>query len=735
MKGFPYYKQFDSMDCGPACLRMIAKFYDLPLSRSYAERITFFGREGVSLSALSDAAEVLGFKTLSVKIGLEELIDLVPLPCILHWKSSHFVVIPPHRLGGDRSKLNITVVDPQFGPIKLNKDDFMRLWIPPNETNGICLILEPPDEFKTTSDINKQTSKFAFFLKHLTPYRGSIFYILFFVLMSAGFALLLPFLIQSLVDKGIGFGDLHFIKVIIGAQVCIVICSSTIDLVRNKIIIKMTNRINISMVSEFLTRLMNLPISFFDSKMAGDVHNRIADNYKLQKYITSSAFTTAVSVSTLIVLCGFVYIHSVQILCVFLVGTVLSSLWTQLYTRHRKEQGYKAFSHESRTENSLLEMISAIQEIKVNNWERLKRWEWEGMQRRLLKLKLKSLSQEQYQQIGAVMFTRLQNIIIGWIAALDVVNGTLSIGTLIAVIFVTGIMTISVEQILSFIRSTHEAKISAERVGEIYELKGEDEGPLEHNRCQLLANLPPCNISFKDVWFRYGGFNGPYVLQGINLVIPRGKTTAIVGTSGSGKTTLLKLLLRLYQPSSGTIQMGEINLNEIPASVLRNHCGVVMQDGFIFSSTISRNITQEEEISEERLLEATRIANIESFINGLPRKFDTMIGNAGSGISMGQRLRILIARAVYRNPEYLFFDEATSALDAENEFIIMQNLRKFIHGRTAVIIAHRLSTVRDADQILVLDGGRLVECGNHSDLVSKKGKYFDLIKNQLELGY
>ena len=735
---FQSYIQLDQMDCAPTCLRMIAKYYGKNFSLQNLRNLSSLTREGASLLGISEAGEKIGFKTLAAAVTFEQLNNEVVLPCIIHWNQNHFVVVPPQNYTGKNSKAKLLIADPAHGLIKIDKQTFLKNWISKSNNQGVVLMLEPTPLLQQQADDKNTVGGFKFLIKYLKPYKKYISQLFLGMLLSSLLSLIFPFLTQSMVDYGVRHQNVGFIRLVLISQLLLFIGTTAIELIRSWIILHMNSRINISIISDFLIKMMKLPIRFFDTKMIGDITQRINDHSRIEHFLTTNTLNTLFSFVSLIVFSFVLGIYSLQILFIFLTGSIFSIIWILLFFKKRKEIDYKRFSQLSDNQNNLYELITGMQEIKLNGCETPKRWEWEKIQANLFKLNIGSLSLEQYQHTGNLFFTQLKNIFISYIAARQVVSGNMTLGMMLSVSYIIGQMNSPVEQFLSFFQSAQDAKISLERLGEIHNQENEEKAfSLAEQPFEDMDNEPlkSDDILLKNVSFQYAGISSPYVLKNVNLNIPEGKITAIVGTSGSGKTTLLKLLLRFYEPCSGQILIGNKDLSAISPKWWRNQCGVVMQEGFIFSDTIARNIAvSEERVNEKKLLHAVKVSNIETFIKELPLGYTTKLGNTGNGISSGQKQRLLIARAVYKNPKYLFFDEATSALDANNEKIIMENLDRFFKGKTVVVIAHRLSTVKNADQIIVLDHGRVEEIGTHQTLTKKKGKYFELVKNQLELG-
>lgn len=753
-KSFPIYRQLDQMDCGPTCLRMIAQYYGKHFSLQTLREYAYITREGVSLKGISEAATRIGFRTLGVKVTFEQLDEEATLPCILHWKQNHFVVLPPQNYNRNSKKDKILIADPAHGLVKVSRETFLKLWLSTEDKHGIALFLEPTPFFYDTEEEKKTNKGFSFLLRYLKPFRSYVTQLFLGMLIGSLLSLIAPFLTQSLVDHGINQHNLSFIYLILLCQLTLFFGNTAIEMIRGWLLLHMSTRINISVISDFLIKLMKLPIRFFDTKMIGDVTQRISDHNRIEQFLTGTSLNTLFSLVNLVVFSAVLGFYSLPILFVFLLGSGFSIGWVLFFLKRRRELNYARFQQMSDNQNSLFEIITGMQDIKMNDSETTHRWGWEKIQAKLFKISVKSLSLSQYQNIGSNFFTQLKNILATFLAAQEVLNGNMSLGMMLSVSYIIGQMNSPIEQFLSFFQVAQDAKISLERLSEIH-LRDDEEQENEIAPDQELAMMTAglkTNVSvngngvhhfapgsipgltLENVSFQYGGPGSPLVLDNINLTIPFGKVTAIVGASGSGKTTLMKLLLKFYEPVQGRIHLGDLSLDNISAKWWRQQCGVVMSDGYIFSASIAQNISVQVETDPERLRFAVKMANIDSFINRMPLGFSTKIGNTGNGISSGQRQRILIARAIYKQPAFIFLDEATSTLDANNEKVIIENLEQFFKGRTVVVIAHRLSTVKHADQIVVMENGKIVETGDHKMLTTQKGKYYELVKNQLELG-
>lgn len=728
-----FIPQHDKMDCGPACLAMIASEYNRIYPLQYLRDNSFITREGVSLLGISEASTRIGLSTLSAKLTTEKIFEKKELfPCILHWNQNHFVVLRKISVNFFTKKRQYYLADPAHGFVTLSEEKFKEHWVSDNK-KGVALFLEPTEDFYKLYPPNNENIGLNFILKYLTPYKKQLIFMFLLLLLGSCITLTFPFLTQNLIDKGVNGKDLNLITIILLAQLSLFLGVITFEIIRNWLMLYVGTKLSITIISDFLKKLLQLPLKFFDTKMTGDFNQRIQDNERIEQFLTSQSLLTFFSMITFIVFFGVLWHYNFNILLAYMLLTVLSILWSFYWLRKRKILDYFKFQEKSNNTESIYEIIGGVTEMKLNQFEDFKRNEWEDIQNRLFKINSRILRLDQFQVSGFEFLNQLKNIVVTFLSAILVVQGKMSLGELLGVSYIVGQMNSPVNQLVSFFRSLQDAKLSLERLNEVQNHTIEEES----KQLKLNFNIHDVKkgIELRDVDFQYEGAKSPYVLKNINLFIPEGKITAIVGASGSGKTTLMKLLLKFYEPSQGEILYNSTKIGQLSARSIRENCGVVMQDGFIFSDTIERNIaTKDINIDNNKLKTAVKIANIEGFIESLPLGYNTKVGVVGNGISGGQKQRILIARAVYKNPHYIFFDEATSALDADNEKIIHDNLQDFFKGKTVLIIAHRLSTVKNADQIIVLKNGEIVERGNHYSLVQNKADYYHLVKNQLELG-
>ncbi len=717
---FPYYQQLDKMDCGPACVRMIAKYYGKTYSLNFLRKLSNISREGVSMLGIIKTAESIGMQAIGVELTWEQLRKETDLPCIVHWNRNHFVVVY-------RVDKMVYVADPAHGLLKYKPEEFQKRWLN-GKTTGAVILLEPAAAFYEMPEPPGDKVSTKFLWKYFRPYYGYLLKLALAALVGSLLSLMFPLLTQSIVDIGIADSNLSFIIMVLVAQMTLTFGQTANGMIKNWLMLHVTTRISISLVSGFLSKLMRLPISFFDVKMTGDIIQRIGDHGRIQTFFTGSLINIFFSLFTLVMYSFIMASYHPGILVIFYTCSALYVLWIVRFLRKRRELDYKRFSESAQNQGNMVELITGMQEIKLNNSERKKRWEWERIQVNLFKVQEKVMVLEQNQQLGATFIEQIKNILISFLSAKAVIDGDMTLGMMMAVQYIIGQLNAPIQQFTSFTKAAQDAKISLERLGEIHHMKDEEESGDE----RITAVPRNESLSMNDLTFSYAGAESEVVLDHITLHIPASKITAIVGMSGSGKSTLIKLLLGFYEAKHGEILLGEKPLVRYKQSEWRKQVGVVMQESFIFSDTIANNIGMADDTPDwKRMEHAASVANIQEFIETLPLKYDTRIGNNGHGLSAGQKQRILIARAVYKDPAYLFFDEATNSLDANNERVIMDNLQQFFKGRTVILIAHRLSTVRNADQIVMLKGGKIAETGDHETLLQKRGLYYQLVQDQL----
>ncbi|MDY4776805.1 MAG: peptidase domain-containing ABC transporter [Phocaeicola vulgatus] len=725
---FPSVYQMDAKDCGPACLKIISKYYGKYYSLQYLRDLCGITREGVSFLDISYAAEKIGLRTVSIKATIEDLLNKIPLPCIVHWNADHFIVI--YRTQKDK----IYVSDPAKGLLSYSKEEFIEKWYKKEENVGVLMALEPMANFKQV-EANERVERFKDFenlINYFTPY-GRAFGILFgIMLIATGLQALLPFISKSVIDIGIYTHDISFIHMMLIGNIILLLSITLSNVLRDWVLLHVSTRVNISLISDYLIKLMKLPVTFFENKLVGDILQRANDHERIRSFVMNNSLGMLFSAITFIVFSIILLIYNPNIFFIFVSGSALYVVWILTFLNIRKKLDWEYFDLNAKNQSYWVETVENVQEIKINNYEDLKRWKWEAIQARLYRLNLKVLKVNNAQSLGAQFINNLMNIAVTFYCAIAVINGEITFGIMISTQFIIGMLNGPVAQLVGFIQSAQYAKISFMRINEIHQLSDEDEtSPVVSNSVDLPLDK---NLYLKNIAFQYSR-NAPLVLKNISLVIPKGKVTAIVGDSGCGKSTLLKLLVRLYSPSYGEICMGDMNVNNINLRSWRAKCGCVMQEGKLFNDTIQNNIVlNDENIDYEELKKAVEVANISREIEAMPQGYQTMIGEMGRGLSGGQRQRILIARALYKNPDFLFLDEATNALDSINEQKIVKALNNVFKNRTVVVIAHRLSTIKMADQIIVMKDGMIMETGNHFQLMENKQYYYTLIQSQYELG-
>lgn len=726
---FPHYRQHDVMDCGPTCLQIISAFYGKVFNIERIRHLTQIGKTGVSLLGISRAAESLGIQAIGGNVTFEKLEQQAQLPCIVHWRKNHFVVL--YKVKGDR----VYVSDPASGLHVYSKEEFLQNWAYTaihSKAAGIVMLLTPtPSFFEAANDEPPTSVGIGQLLKHVWQYKNLLRQLVAGLLVGTAIQLALPFLTRGLVDVGIKGSDLSFVYLILFGQLLMTLGQTSVELIRGWILLHITARVNVAVLSDFLHKLLRLPLSFFDTKLISDILQRIEDHHRIETLLTGNALSTVFSLITFALFGVILYDYSPTVCALFIGGSLLYFGWTQLFLSRRKLLDFKRFGIAGQNRAKILQLINGIYEIKLNDCGTQKVWEWEGLQAKLFRFNVQSLALTQYQQVGATFINQAKNVFILFVTARLVIHHEMSLGDMMAIQFIIGQMSSPITQLAGLMQTYQDAKLSMERLGQVQELE-EEESPVRDYAHALPAGR---GLTLRNVSFTYPGAGNQATLKNLNFSVPEGKTTAIVGASGSGKTTLLKLLLRICEPSQGQVLVAEQPLERISPRHWRQHCGIVMQDGFIFSDTIGHNVAlQAEHRSPAGLARAVHVANLDQYVHSLPLGLHTKIGEDGKGLSGGQRQRVLIARMVYKNPDYIFLDEATSALDAHNERVIMERLQEFFQGKTVVIVAHRLSTVKNADNIIVLHNGEVSEQGNHEELVRQRGYYYSLIKNQLELG-
>jgi len=728
-KKFPFYKQMDQSDCGPTCIRMIAKYYGKSYTLEYIRENSYINKSGVSLLGLSEAAQAIGLRSLAVNVSFQRLATEAPMPCIAHWRKRHFVVVYKIKKG------KVFVADPAHGLIKYSQVEFEKGWLErqgEEEGSGTILLLEKTPEFDNIEQGRGDDEiSFAYIFEYINPYSKFILQLALGMFIGSIMMLIFPFLTQSIVDRGIEYRDIDFVYIILSGQLMLFAGQTVVKFIQSWILLHVSTWINISLISDFLAKLMRLPISYFETRVVGDILQRISDHSRIQSFMTTDSLSVVFSSLNFIVFGALMAYFDTNIFLVFIMSTLLYIIWILVFLKKRELLDYRSFDQLAKDQSNIVQLVTAMQDIKLNNAEHQKRWEWEKIQAKLFRISVDRLKLSQYQEIGSFFISNLKDIFITFFSAKAVIDGNITLGTMLAIQYIVGQANGPLGNLLSFITTAQDAKISLDRLNEVR--NKEDEEPVGIPKLRSLPSNR--NLTLNGLSFGYGPVGTDLVLKNINLSIPEGSVIAIVGASGSGKTTLLKLLLKFFEPREGSINLGKTNLDNYHSGWWRSQCGTVMQEGYIYSDTIARNIAVGgESVIYKRMMHAVEVANIQDFIESLPLGYQTEIGQEGVGLSQGQKQRLLIARAVYKDPKYLFFDEATSALDANNERIIMENLNRFFNGRTVLVVAHRLSTVKNADNIIVLDQGQIVEQGTHTELAYKRGYYYNLVKNQLELG-
>lgn len=729
-KKFPNYVQPGTMDCGATCLRIICAYYGKRYDIDYIRKLCSQSKNGVSLLGIKKAATSLGFNAMGVKCSLDDL-QALPLPCILHWNQSHFVVL--YKINHKKNNTIFHISDPVGYRFKYTIDELIQCWLNSESKTGMALCLEPTTGEKSShfnKTINKKDNNIEWMLKHLWNYKSMIYNMVFGMFICAVLLFVFPFFTQSIIDFGVAHKSISFVVTILIAQIVLILSSNLVEFIRNWLLLHIGMKLNISIISDFIFKLTNLPIAFFDSKMTGDIIQRIGDHARIKDFLTDTSLNFIFSIFTFTVFSFILALYNRFVFTVFLIGSVLYIIWILFFMKKRAILDHKMFAQNAATQSNIYELIFGMQEIKLNSCEDQKRWQWEKIQVKIYKILEKGLALSQYQVSGGIIINQTKNAVITAFVATYAIKGEMTLGMLISIQFIIGQLNGPIEQFASFLRKFQDAKLSIQRLNDIYHIQ--DEIIQQDN---LISSFENGSIVFDNVYFKYDKYAADDIIKGISFSAPVGKCTAIVGLSGSGKTTILKMILGFYKPDKGNIYIGSNNITKYNISEWRKKCGVVMQDGFIFSDTIASNISagKTSDIDMDRVIKAARIANVDKLIESLPEGYSTKIGNDGQGLSMGQKQRILIARAIYKNPDYILLDEATNSLDANNEAEIMNSLSSFSGGKTSIIIAHRLSTVRSADKIIVLDSGQIAEEGCHDELIEKRGLYYTLVKNQLNI--
>lgn len=730
MKSFPFIHQHDEMQCGIACLQIICANAGLKFSAVEMEKICPPTTEGVSMLALSRAAKKIGFSTVCARLTLQELCT-VGYPCILHLNQCHFVVL--YKVRKLRGKTIYYIVDPAKGRLKLLEKDMRKTWISTTSQEvekGVALILKETPSIKSYShESSGESASFMYVIKYLKGYRADFVQIALGMAIGCVLQILFPILTQCIVDYGIGNKDIDFIYAILCAQIVISMGTAALGFVRSWIMLHICVHINIKMLNDFLIRLFNLTMPFFDVKSSGDMMQRMGDHNRVQSFLTNTPLSLFFSIISFITLSGILLLYDATVFLVFVLFSILNALWVIRFLPKRRYLNYEMFEKQAISQNRTLQLVTSMQEIKLQNCQDRRRWEWEDCQLDILKIQEQEFRLSTIENIGSFVINSAKNIFVIVLSAKAVIDGNITFGMMLAIQSIINQVSSPITQMIDFIYSFQSVKISMERINEIRHFKSEKKVQTDYS-----GAVPNGLICLKNLSFKYDVNSPVWTLRNISLNIPQGRTVAIVGGSGSGKTTLLKLLLGYYDSFDGDISIGGTELRNCDISKWRNMCGVVMQEGKIFTDTIARNIAVSDEFPDnKRLAYSTKMACIYDYIKTLPLGFNTIIGQNGKGLSMGQKQRIMLARAIYKNPQYIFLDEATNSLDTINEINIIQNLESFFKDRTVLVIAHRLSTIKNADQILVMEEGEIVESGSHDELMARHSHYYQLVKNQIEL--
>jgi len=725
LDSFISFRQTDKKDCGPTCLRIICRYYDKIISIEYLRELTNVSHFGTTLYGLSTAAEKLGFRTITSKMTFKNFVKNFSLPTIVHWKQNHFIVVY-------KVKRNyIYVADPAIGKMKYDYKSFLEGWssYENEEAVGVALYLEPTPQIYAEDDSPKIS--FSYFLSYFSNYKKQYLQVILGMLASMVIGFLVPFTTKSVIDIGINGKNINFINLMLIAQFVLAFSTIAIGFIQSWLFMHIATKIGLSITIGYIAKVMKLKIPYIERKTLGDFMQRMSDNGRIQAFISTSTISTVFSFTNVIIFGVVMATYNLKVLAVFLIGSSIYALWILLFIKKRREFDMKKFEQNSESQTSIVQIFNGIRDIKLFNFEKYKRWEWERIQAKIFKLSMRQLSLSQVQQTGAFVIEQSKNIIITYIIVTSVINGEISFGTMIAMQYILAQMGSPLQQLISLINSYQDAKVSLDRIAEIHNQEDEETLEDELNRINNPIEITSRTIQFQEVTFSYNKLILEPILNNINLTFPEGKFTAVVGASGCGKTTLIKLLLRFYSVDRGSISIGDLDLNNISINMWRNQCGAVLQDGYLFSGTIGENVALSSEgFDQASVISACKSTNIHDFIKTLPLGYKTKIGENGMDLSQGQKQRLLIARILYKKPDFVFFDEATNALDAENEKIVMKSLRTELVNKTIIFVSHRLSAISNADNIIVMDKGKVVEQGNHIHLMNSGGLYFNMFNSQ-----